>query len=97
MFLLWGQLLSCADQGWCVELIAQRAALRHWKAMALQFVERCTVYGHALGANQASQTCSLWHHQQKLTVDPFLMLDFFHVAPPAGFPSHPHRGFETVT
>ncbi|ORZ34684.1 RmlC-like cupin domain-containing protein [Catenaria anguillulae PL171] len=29
--------------------------------------------------------------------DPFLMLDEFHVAPPAGFSDHPHRGFETVT
>jgi len=34
-------------------------------------------------------------------VDPFLLLDEFHSSRPddymAGFPSHPHRGFETVT
>src|SRR6478735_797031 len=34
-------------------------------------------------------------------LDPFLMLDEFHSDKPEdyelGFPSHPHRGFETVT
>eukprot|EP00762_Andalucia_godoyi_P008088 ANDGO_02179.mRNA.1 Pirin-like protein len=31
------------------------------------------------------------------SLDPFLLLDEFFVAPPAGFPDHPHRGFATVT
>jgi len=30
-------------------------------------------------------------------LDPFLLLDEFRVSPPAGFPTHPHRGMQTVT
>lgn len=30
-------------------------------------------------------------------LDPFVLLDDFEVGPPAGFPTHPHRGFEAFT
>ncbi|MBB5393335.1 MULTISPECIES: pirin family protein [unclassified Herbaspirillum] len=40
-------------------------------------------------------------HDLQRRLDPFLMLDAFHSDEPgdylAGFPDHPHRGFETVT
>jgi len=39
---------------------------------------------------------SIGGHQLR-NFDPFLLLDEFRVGEPAGFPDHPHRGFETVT
>jgi redox-sensitive bicupin YhaK (pirin superfamily) len=35
-------------------------------------------------------------NQYLKNLNPFLMLDYAKVRLPAGFPDHPHRGFETV-
>jgi len=35
--------------------------------------------------------------QEQKNMDPILMCDYFSLKLPAGFPDHPHRGFETVT
>lgn len=32
-----------------------------------------------------------------MNYDPFVLWDDFHVKPGAGFPTHPHRGFEAIT
>ena len=37
------------------------------------------------------------HILSQKEMDPFLVLDYFNVSLPNGFPDHPHRGFETVT
>lgn len=30
-------------------------------------------------------------------LDPFLLVDHYHIDPPHGFPTHPHRGFQAIT
>ena len=39
----------------------------------------------------------LFPHGGRGYLDPFVLLDDFRVGPPAGFPTHPHRGFEAFT
>lgn len=39
----------------------------------------------------------LFPMQQYMNFDPFVLWDDFSIAPGAGFPDHPHRGFEGIT
>lgn len=49
--------------------------------------------GEGVGARVRRTIGTHWQRN----FDPFLMLDEFRAKRPGGFPSHPHRGFETVT
>jgi len=42
---------------------------------------------------QGARVLRVIGNQYLKNLDPFLMLDFFKVKLPAGFPDHPHRGF----
>jgi redox-sensitive bicupin YhaK (pirin superfamily) len=42
---------------------------------------------------QGASVLRIINNKHLKSLDPFLMLDFFKVKLPAGFPDHPHRGF----
>ena len=46
---------------------------------------------------QGARVFRLFPQQPGDHQDPFILLDDFRVTPPAGFPLHPHRGFEAFT
>lgn len=70
---------------------AGTAAIRSPRAVVKKIVSR--EQGEGVGARVRRSIGST----AMRTFDPFLMLDEFRIAPPAGFPDHPHRGFSTVT
>ena len=59
------------------------------------------VNGHAQKEGAGVEITRVFGPPQAAEMDPFLMLDEFKNDDPnaysAGFPDHPHRGFETVT
>ncbi|MFV8755539.1 pirin family protein [Nannocystaceae bacterium ST9] len=61
-------------------------------ARVLQRIEaRATVDGQGATLSRLFPSPALRH------LDPFVLLDDFDVRKPAGFPEHPHRGFEAFT
>lgn len=65
----------------------------HWEKGGMFF--SCHAACWKCTQQHSSNICCIFYFQLR-NLDPFLMLDEFRVSKPAGFPDHPHRGFETV-
>ncbi|XP_051210819.1 pirin-like protein [Lolium perenne] len=70
---------------------APTAPFKNPRAVVRKLLSEAQSEGHG-----ATVRRSIGRHELR-SLDPFLMLDEFSVSKPAGFPDHPHRGFETVT
>ena len=56
-----------------------------------------TFVGRATTDGQGATLTRMFPNAPGHHLDPFVLLDDFAVTPPAGFPEHPHRGFEAFT
>lgn len=55
------------------------------------------IEGRATTDGNAATLTRIFPSPQRPNLDPFVLLDDFDVRMPAGFPEHPHRGFEAFT
>lgn len=55
------------------------------------------IYAAEATEGDGARVKRLFPNSSQKHFDPFVMMDEFFVTPPAGFPPHPHRGFEAVT
>ena len=56
-----------------------------------------TLYPEDLNEGASARVRRLMPTPRLSSIDPFVFFDHFHAAPGAGFPDHPHRGFEAIT
>ena len=52
---------------------------------------------HVTAEGAGAEVARLMPVPQCMNYDPFVLWDHFHVGAGAGFPDHPHRGFEAIT
>lgn len=86
-----GKLVACKKEGVepAVESTPQHAVAQS------RIVKRVRAVPAMDGAGATVQR--VFPTRQLKHLDPFVLLDDFNVSKPAGFPDHPHRGFEAFT